>query len=80
MVIEFVSLIIRPVTLRVRLLANIRVGHLLLSLRGMFGLIIRFGSIIGFLVVRLLCLLEIVTAFMQAYVFVLLGWVYIIEN
>jgi len=77
--VELVRVFIRPITLRVRLMANIRVGHLLLALAGLFGLVVRSGLIYGKIIVWLLIILELLTAFMQAYVFTLLGWVYILE-
>nr|YP_009318512.1 ATP synthase F0 subunit 6 [Echinoderes svetlanae]APA17419.1 ATP synthase F0 subunit 6 [Echinoderes svetlanae] len=78
--VELVSIMIRPLTLSVRLMANISVGHLLLSLAGLFCLVVSGGMIYGKIIIWLLILLELLTAFMQAYVFTLLGWVYILES
>lgn len=78
--VEIVRILIRPITLSVRLIANIRVGHLLLSLCGLFCLVVSGGIFYGKIVIWLLILLELLTAFIQAYVFTLLGWVYILER
>lgn len=75
--IERVRLLIRPITLSVRLAANIIAGHLLLCLVGESGL--RFIIIILFLVfIVQLCLytLEAGVAFIQAYVFSILSSLY----
>nr|ACQ91017.1 ATP synthase F0 subunit 6 [Quadrula quadrula] len=68
--IETVSILIRPVTLAVRLVANITMGHLVLSLMGdkMVG--------IGSLVVGVYVLFEFFVCALQAYVFTLLVSLY----
>ena len=67
--IEIISLFIRPITLRVRLIANITAGHLLLILvRNLF-----ISSI-------LIIFLEIIVRIIQAYVFVLLLTLYFNES
>lgn len=77
-IIESISLIIRPFTLAIRLTANIIAGHLLLSLLGSSGesinnliiiLIIIFSQI-------LLFILEISVSLIQAYVFSILSTLY----
>nr|YP_003354976.1 ATP synthase F0 subunit 6 [Venustaconcha ellipsiformis]ACQ91030.1 ATP synthase F0 subunit 6 [Venustaconcha ellipsiformis] len=68
--IETVSLLIRPITLSVRLVANMTMGHLVLSLMGdkMIGL--------GSLVVGGYVLFEFFVCSLQAYVFTLLVSLY----
>nr|YP_009318502.1 ATP synthase F0 subunit 6 [Pycnophyes kielensis]APA17409.1 ATP synthase F0 subunit 6 [Pycnophyes kielensis] len=74
--IEMISMMIRPITLSVRLIANVSVGHLLMGLGGMMGVYLVSFS----LVYLLLVMLELLTAFMQSYVFILLGWIYLGEH
>lgn len=75
--IESISLIIRPITLSVRLTANIIAGHLLLSLLGSTGISISLHIIIFLLFIQiLLFILEISVAFIQAYVFSILSSLY----
>lgn len=75
--IETVSNIIRPVTLRVRLAANIIAGHLLLTLLG--DLIVQLGPLLSFGVFPvdlLLIVLELAVAMIQSYVFLVLVSLY----
>jgi ATP synthase subunit 6 len=75
-IIESVRLIIRPITLSVRLAANITAGHILIALcRSPIILINRFSAAL-----TLLLLLEIAVAFIQAYVFVTLVSIYLRET
>lgn len=75
--IEFISLIIRPITLSIRLTANIIAGHLLLSLLGSSGskLNLFFFSLI-ILTQLILYILEISVSIIQAYVFSILSLLY----
>lgn len=76
-IIESIRLIIRPLTLAIRLTANIIAGHLLITLLGSSGTSIR--RIIIILLIRtqiLLLLLEISVAIVQAYVFSILSTLY----
>lgn len=75
--IERIRMIIRPLTLSVRLAANIIAGHLLLCLVGNSGvMVIIFILLIVFLVQLCLYLLEAGVAFIQAYVFSVLSSLY----
>lgn len=71
--IELVRQLIRPITLRVRLRANLTAGHLILGLLAFPDLFYRVFSQF------LLFLLEILVAFVQAYVFSLLFILYFNE-
>nr|NP_443273.1 ATP synthase F0 subunit 6 [Myctophum affine]BAB70071.1 ATPase subunit 6 [Myctophum affine] len=83
-IIETISLFIRPLALGVRLTANLTAGHLLILLiaKGAFVLlsIMPAVAILTSIVLVLLTLLEVAVAMIQAYVFVLLLSLYLQEN
>ena len=74
--VESVSIVIRPLTLAVRLMANIVAGHLLLSLAGT-AVLISSAAIVR---VYLLLVLELAVAAIQAYVFCVLLSLYTAES
>lgn len=79
--IETVRILIRPVALSVRLVANMVAGHLILSLlRGAsFGLSLGgFSILLAVLVVLLV--LELAVAAIQAYVFTILSTLYVSDR
>lgn len=80
----FSNIVVRPVTLALRLLANMFAGHILLMLFALGGehLLTMGGAYIGaglmsFVMFMLICVLEMLVMFLQAYVFVLLTAMYI---
>nr|ARF05762.1 ATP synthase F0 subunit 6 [Loricaria cataphracta] len=83
-IIETISLFIRPVALGVRLTANLTAGHLLIQLisTATFVLIpmMTTTAIFTATLLLLLTLLEVAVAMIQAYVFVLLLSLYLQEN
>ena len=80
-IIETVSLIIRPGTLAVRLAANMVAGHLLLVLLGGQGPRLSGGALLGLMVgLVLLVVLECAVACIQAYVFTILRSLYLAEH
>nr|YP_002154483.1 ATP synthase F0 subunit 6 [Tylochromis polylepis]BAG69555.1 ATPase subunit 6 [Tylochromis polylepis] len=83
-VIETISLFIRPLALGVRLTANLTAGHLLIQLiaTGAFTLLplMPTVAILTAALLFLLTLLEVAVAMIQAYVFVLLLSLYLQEN
>nr|YP_007316797.1 ATP synthase F0 subunit 6 [Lechriodus melanopyga]AEC33154.1 ATP synthase F0 subunit 6 [Lechriodus melanopyga] len=83
-VIETISLFIRPLALGVRLTANLTAGHLLIQLISTATLYLTFASpmvsLLTFITLLLLTILEIAVAMIQAYVFVLLLSLYLQEN
>nr|QPF96622.1 ATP synthase subunit 6 [Rhinichthys osculus thermalis] len=83
-VIETISLFIRPLALGVRLTANLTAGHLLIQLiaTAVFVLLPMMPTvaILTAVVLFLLTLLEVAVAMIQAYVFVLLLSLYLQEN
>nr|YP_009348766.1 ATPase subunit 6 [Lythrurus ardens]YP_009348805.1 ATPase subunit 6 [Lythrurus umbratilis]BAW88215.1 ATPase subunit 6 [Lythrurus ardens]BAW88254.1 ATPase subunit 6 [Lythrurus umbratilis] len=83
-IIETISLLIRPLALGVRLTANLTAGHLLIQLiaTAVFVLLPMMPTvaILTAAVLFLLTLLEVAVAMIQAYVFVLLLSLYMQEN
>nr|YP_004465259.1 ATP synthase F0 subunit 6 [Horadandia atukorali]BAK23061.1 ATPase subunit 6 [Horadandia atukorali] len=83
-IIETISLFIRPLALGVRLTANLTAGHLLIQLISMAVFILTpMMPAVGILtatVLVMLTLLEVAVAMIQAYVFVLLLSLYLQEN
>ncbi len=77
-VIEIISYLSRPVSLSVRLFANMMAGHTMLKVFGSF--VISLGLIGGWLPLSFsvaLTGLEILVAFLQAYVFAILTCIYL---
>nr|ARF05736.1 ATP synthase F0 subunit 6 [Neoplecostomini gen. n. sp. n. TEP-2017] len=83
-IIETISLFIRPLALGVRLTANLTAGHLLIQLisTATFVLLPMMTTVAIFtaILLALLTLLEVAVAMIQAYVFVLLLSLYLQEN
>lgn len=83
-IIETISLFIRPLALGVRLTANLTAGHLLIQLiaTAAFVLLPLIPVVAGLTLILLflLTLLEVAVAIIQAYVFVLLLSLYLQEN
>lgn len=78
--IEFIRNIIRPITLSVRLAANLVAGHLLITLIRAPAVSVRYSIL--FILIRalyLLIVLESAVAFIQAYVFRMLRTLYLSE-
>ena len=77
-IIEIISYLARPVSLSVRLFANMMAGHTMLKVFG--GFVISLGIIGGWLPLSFtvaLTGLEILIAFLQAYVFAILTCIYL---
>lgn len=75
--IETVRIFIRPVTLSIRLAANIIAGHLLIALLGNLGSILNLLFIPYLLIIQIILLiLESAVAIIQSYVFVVLLTLY----
>lgn len=83
-IIETISLFIQPIALAVRLTANITAGHLLIHLIGAATLALidinPAVSLITFIILVLLTVLEFAVAIIQAYVFTLLVSLYLHDN
>jgi len=79
--VELIRLSIRPITLSVRLAANIIAGHLILTLiRNLTTNIINVNIKITILIIQIILLtLETIVAIIQAYVFTILSTLYLSE-
>jgi F-type H+-transporting ATPase subunit a len=82
--IEVLSFISRPVSHSVRLFANMLAGHITLQVFAGFvimlagaGVLGWFGATLPFIMVVLLMALELLVAFLQAYVFAILTCIYL---
>ncbi len=79
-IIEIVRRLIRPLTLSVRLAANMVAGHLLLTLLGSLGPGLPLSLTLGLVITLILLLmLEAAVALIQAYVFSILSTLYLNE-
>nr|YP_009465622.1 ATP synthase F0 subunit 6 [Solegnathus hardwickii]AHN95935.1 ATPase subunit 6 [Solegnathus hardwickii]QCB91427.1 ATP synthase F0 subunit 6 [Solegnathus hardwickii] len=83
-IIETISLFIRPLALGVRLTANLTAGHLLIQLIATAAFVLLplmpTVALLTTVLLFLLTLLEVAVAMIQAYVFVLLLSLYLQEN
>jgi F-type H+-transporting ATPase subunit a len=82
--IEILSFLSRPVSHSVRLFANMLAGHITLQVFAGFiimlagaGILGFFGAVLPFIMVVLLSALELLVAFLQAYVFAILTCIYL---
>ena len=82
--IEFVSFLSRPLSLAIRLFANMLAGHIILKVFAGFiisllgaGGVVSLISIFPFLGTIAITLLELLVAFLQAYVFAILTCIYL---
>ena len=75
--IEVISYLSRPISLSVRLFANMLAGHMLLKVIAGFVVAMGLLGIIPLVVVVAITGLEILIAFLQAYVFTILTCLYI---
>jgi F-type H+-transporting ATPase subunit a len=83
-IIEFFSMLIRPVALFVRMATNLCAGHIIIYILGYFG----FGltdwlGLVGFAyecALELIFVLELIVAALQSYIFVILIYLYYTDN
>ena len=83
--IEVISFLTRPISLSVRLFANMLAGHTMLAVFG--GFVVALGSagawaplaVAPMLLIVAIMLLELLVAFLQAYVFAILTCIYLNE-
>lgn len=75
--IEIISYLLRPITLSLRLFANMLAGHTLIKVIGGFIVALGFFGIMPWAFIVALYALELLVAFLQAYVFTILTCLYI---
>lgn len=75
--VELVSYLSRPVSLSVRLFANMMVGHTLLKVMGGFVVMLGFAGILPLALLVGITALEFLVAVLQAYVFTILTCIYL---
>lgn len=76
-VIEVISYLTRPVSLAVRLFANMMAGHTTLKVFAGFVVALGVAGVIPLLFVVALTALEVLIAFLQAYIFTILTCIYL---
>ena len=75
--IEILAFLIRPITLSVRLFANMLAGHIVLKLFAMFTVAMGVWGFMPFAFVIALTAFEFLIAVLQAYVFTVLTCIYL---
>ena len=75
--IEVISYLIRPFSLAVRLFANMVAGHMVLKVFASFVILLGVFGIVPFALMIAVNALELLIAFLQAYVFALLTSIYL---
>ena len=76
---EFFSYLVRPVSLAVRLAANMIAGHVMLDVIAFFVIMMGVFGVLPFLFLSILMAFELFVAFLQAYIFSVFACVYINE-
>lgn len=76
-VIEVISYLTRPMSLAVRLFANMMAGHTMLKVFGGFVVALGAFGVMPFLFIVAIMALEVVVAILQAYVFAVLTCIYL---
>ena len=75
--IEFVSYLSRPISLSVRLFANMTVGHVLLKVLAGFVVALGIFGVVPLVVLVAITALELLVALLQAYIFTILCCIYL---
>lgn len=75
--IELISYMVRPISLSVRLFANMMAGHTMLKVIGGFVALIGVFGVFPVLVIAAFTALEVIIAVLQAYVFAMLTCIYL---
>ncbi|MBC6497350.1 MAG: F0F1 ATP synthase subunit A [Alphaproteobacteria bacterium GM7ARS4] len=76
-VIEMISYLSRPVSLSLRLFANMMAGHIMLKVFASFVFVLGIGGIVPLALDVALTAFELLVAFLQAYVFAVLSCLYL---
>jgi F-type H+-transporting ATPase subunit a len=72
-----ISYLSRPISLSVRLFANMMAGHTMLKVFGAFVVALGWAGVVPFVVMVGFTGLEVLIAFLQAFVFAILSCMYI---
>ena len=75
--IELISYLSRPLSLSVRLFANMTVGHVILKVLGGFVVMLAVFGFVPFLFLIGISALELLVAVLQAYIFTILSCIYL---
>jgi F-type H+-transporting ATPase subunit a len=75
--IELISYLSRPLSLSVRLFANMTVGHVILKVLGGFVIMLAFFGFVPLLFLIGISALELLVAILQAYIFTILSCIYL---
>ncbi|HEY4135637.1 MAG TPA: F0F1 ATP synthase subunit A [Alphaproteobacteria bacterium] len=75
--IELISYLTRPVTLSLRLFANMMAGHTMLKVFAGFIVVLGIAGVAPMAIIVALFILELLVAFLQAYVFTVLTCLYL---
>ena len=75
--IELVAYLSRPISLSVRLFANMMAGHMILKVFAGFAVMMGIAGVLPLILITLLTGFEFLIAFIQAYVFAVLTCVYL---
>lgn len=78
-ILEFFSFFIRPVSLSIRLSANMIAGHVLLEVLAFFVIMMKIFGFLPFFVLIVMFGFELFVAFLQSYIFTIFTCVYINE-
>ena len=78
-VLEFFSYLVRPVSLSVRLAANMIAGHVMLDVIAFFTILMGVAGILPFAFLGVMMAFELFVALLQAYIFSVFACVYINE-
>ena len=76
-VIELMSYFVRPVSHSIRLAGNMMAGHAMIKVFAAFAGVLGFGAVIPIVAIAAVYGLELLVAFIQAYVFTILTCVYL---
>ncbi len=75
--VEFITYMIRPISLSARLAINMTAGHIIMKIAASFVIISGFFGVIPFCCLLFLNALEIIVAILQAYIFAMLTCIYL---
>lgn len=75
--IEMISLLSKPFSLTVRLIANMTVGHIMLKIIAGFIVVLGVGGIVPLTFSSLIVIFEIFISLLQAYIFTILSCIYL---